>query len=135
MAKILKKIPKRLHGKYADTGKIADNILLKNYTINDIFDEEIRQDLSDLSDADKQELLKTADELADNLNFFSCITVSYKNLNGLNVFENAEKKGLTQNLNEKQLKILKQISNNTSFARILFLSAKYSGYGLILYWH
>lgn len=115
MAKILRKLPQREHGKYAATGKKAEEILSNLYT----------------TDSDKNPELSLYEKQV--LDFLSCTLVSFDNLNGLNVAQNAEKSGLTENFTQQQKNLLNQISQNTSFARILSLTTKYSGYAMIIY--
>lgn len=116
MAKILKKLPKREHGKYFKTGFFA-NIFLSN--INSVMNNFVEKD-----NEQKKQIQQAA--------LVSCIEISYSNANGLNTFQNAEITGLTQNLNDEQIKILEKISNNTELARILFATGKCSGYIMLV---
>ena len=133
MAKILRKLPQREHGKYAITGKKADEILSNLYTVDKFLTPEINNDMSQLSKDEQEELIDYFKDLADGLNFLSCTMVSFDNLNGLNVAQNAEKSGLTEHFTRQQMNLLNQISQNTSLARILSLTTKYSGYAMIIY--
>lgn len=128
MAKILKKIPKRKNGKYANDGKKANEILSKIYTFEDFLDSKMKNELSNLAEEDQQYILNVCQKLADGLNFISCVEVSYRNLNGLNVLQNAEKNGLTDKMTKEQINILQKMSRNTSLARILFATKKCSSY-------
>ena len=131
MAKIVGKIPERTGGKYAATGRKAEEILLKTYTGEDIFSEEYSKELYKWNKENAERVLQDCENWAAYRNILSCIEVSYDNLNGLNVFQNAEKKGLTENMTKEQIDILKKISKDTSFARTLFVASKYTAYVLV----
>ena len=122
MAKILRKIPHRKHGKYTELGSAAEDVLSKIQDIKKLTIE--IQNSKDLTD-DEKRLLKDS---LDNLALICCTKVSYYNANGLNTFQNAEKTGLTQNMTQEQIKILKKISNNVQMLRILFATGRCSGY-------
>ena len=125
MAKILRKIPKRNCGKYADIGQSAEDVLSQIRDINELATE-IKSD-KELTNDEKCEYINCLQKLA----LSSCSIVSYYKGNGLNTFQNAEKTGLTQNLNDKQINVLKKISRNTEMARILFATGKYSSYVML----
>ena len=122
MAKILKKIPKRTYGKYADIGPVAEDVLSQ---IRDIDELVIKIKSNDeLTYNEKRKCINSLQKLS----LSSCSIVSYYNGNGLNTFQNAEKTGLTQKMTNKQINILKNISRNTEMARILFAAGKSSIY-------
>lgn len=103
----------------------ADEILAKNYTYDDIIDIKARWKMLDLDEKSKDIINQAAEIAAKSLNFLSCVEVHYKNLNKLNTFENATKKGLTKEMTDEQKETLKKISKDVSLARILFVSGKY----------
>jgi len=103
----------------------ADKILAKNYTYDDIIDIKARWKMLNLDEKTQDIINQAAEIAAKSLNFLSCVEVHYKNLNKLNTFENATKKGLTQEMTDKQKETLKKISKDVSLARILFVSGKY----------
>lgn len=126
MAKFLKKIPKRAHGKYTEFGVVAERVL-QNVQNIDNFIQKMEAD-EEIPDIYKKEIKNYLHELS----LFFCVEVSYKNANGLNTFENAEKTGFTQKLNDEQVKILRKISNNVKFARVLFAIGKCCGYTMLV---
>ena len=126
MARIVNKIPKRKTGKYANTGQQSEDALSTIINIGEIIKK--IQDNKDISDEEKDIIKKYLQKLA----LTSCVMVSYYNGNGLNVFQNAEKTGLTLKMNSEQKDILRKISRNTSMARILFATGKYSSYIMLV---
>ena len=126
MAKILRKLPKRTHGKYANTGAMAEEVLLNIQEASKLI--EIAEQNIDLTDSDRQKITN----YLHGLSLISCADVSYHNSNGLNTFQNAEKTGFTQDLNDEQIKILKKISHNIEMARILVATGKYSAYIMVV---
>jgi hypothetical protein len=125
MAKILKRIPKRKHGKYADIGYAAEDVLLN---VQDVYEliEEVQQN-KELNDDEKKHTISYLNGEA----LLSCISVSYYKGNGLNTFQNAEKTGLTEKMTDEQKDILRKLSKNVSLARILYTTGKYSVYALV----
>jgi len=126
MAKILRKIPKREYAKYAKIGQDAEEVLSDIRDIRELMVE--IKDNKELPDEIKLEFIGYLQQLS----LMSCTTVSYYDANGLNTFQNAEKTGLTLTMTDEQIKILKNISRNTEFARVLFATGRYSGYVMLV---
>lgn len=125
--------------------KLADKMLAKNYTVDDVLDIKTRWKILKYTQEEQEIIQKAAELAAEGMNLAVCADVSYNKLNKLNTFENAVKKGLTQNMTDEQKEILKRVSKKVSIDRALIVSGRYTSkiavviasMALIteLYWH
>lgn len=99
--------------------KIADELLSKTYTLEQEITVKDKWDMLKLSDEQKELFVKIKKIQVYCKNFTPCIVIAQNNLNGLNTFENAERKGLTKDMTNDEKQMLKKLSNNVSFRRLL----------------
>lgn len=120
----IKKQKQRIKDK--QNSKLADKMLSKNYTVDDVLDIKTRWNILKYTQ-EEQEIIQKATELAaEGMNIAVCADVSYNKLNKLDTYENATKKGLTQNMTDEQKEILKRVSKKVSIDRVLIVSGKYT---------
>lgn len=105
----------------------VDDMLSKNYTKEDFIDIKTKWDMLNYSEPDNEIIEEYADLISKYLNLSVCAYISRTKLNNLNVFENAEKKNLTDEMTDEQKDILKKVSKQVKIDRALFLSGKYTG--------
>lgn len=105
----------------------VDDMLSKNYTKEDFIDIKTKWDMLNYSDPDNEIIEEYADLISKYLNLSVCAYISRTKLNNLNVFENAEKKNLTDEMTDEQKDILKKVSKQVKIDRALFLSGKFTG--------
>ena len=105
----------------------VDDMLSKNYTKDDFIDIKTKWDMLNYSEPDNEIIEEYADLISKYLNLSVCAYISRTKLNNLNVFENAQKKNLTDEMTDEQKDILKKISNQVKIDRALFISGKLTG--------
>jgi len=106
--------------------KLADKMLAKNYTVDDVLDIKTRWNILKYTQEEQEIIQKAAELAAEGMNLAVCADVSYKRLNKLDTYENATKKGLTQNMTDEQKELLKRVSKKVSIDRVLIVSGKYT---------
>lgn len=104
----------------------VDDMLSKNYTKEDFIDIKTKWDMLNYSEPDNEIIEEYADLISKYLNLSVCAYISRTKLNNLNVFENAEKKNLTDEMTDEQKDILKKVSKQVKIDRALFLSEKFT---------
>lgn len=109
------------------TEATSDEALLKNYTKDDFIDVKTKWDMLNYSETENQIIEEYADFISKYLNLSVCAYISRTKLNNLNVFENAEKKNLTDEMTDEQKDILKKVSKQVKIDRALFLSGRLTG--------
>lgn len=105
----------------------VDDMLSKNYTKEDFIDIKTKWDMLNYSEPDNEIIEEYADLISKYLNLSVCAYISRTKLNNLNVFENAEKKKLTDEMTDEQKDILKKVSKQVKIDRALFLSGRFTG--------
>lgn len=120
----IKKQKQRIKDK--QNSKLADKMLSKNYTVDDVLDIKTRWNILKYTQEEQEIIQKAAELAAEGMNIAVCADVSYNKLNKLDTYENATKKGLTKNMTDEQKEILKRVSKKVSIDRVLIVSGKYT---------
>ena len=106
--------------------KIADELLAEEtYTLADLLDPRTKYYMLNLTDKEREEFIKQKKIEVHYKNLIPCVVLGKEKLNGINTYQYAERKGLTQNMSYEQKQMLEKISRDVSFWRILATTKKY----------